>query len=101
MLDDQPTKGYKIKELLIKPGLSLSDQMHEDRTEQWLILEGVLKLFTQNANKVSTVTLYPGLHFEIPAGVWHKATNVGWFDARVLEVQWGSRCVEEDILRRD
>ena len=40
VLDDKPEQGYKVKELVIYPGKSLSDQKHFKRSEQWIVLEG-------------------------------------------------------------
>ena len=46
VLDDKPEKGYKVKELVIYPGKSLSDQRHFKRSEQWNVLEGEVKMAT-------------------------------------------------------
>ena len=37
VLDDKPNAGYKVKELVIYPGKSLSDQRHFKRSEVWNI----------------------------------------------------------------
>jgi len=39
--------------------------------------------------------------YEIGCEVWHKASNPGKENAHILEIQWGSECIEEDIERRD
>ena len=39
--------------------------------------------------------------FVIPQGAWHKTTNIGKTKAHILEVQYGEKCVEEDIERRN
>ena len=101
VLDDKPEKGYKVKELVIYPGKSLSDQRHFKRSEEWRVLEGTVKMDTEwNSNKHS-VTLNPvSFTYKIGKEVWHKASNPGTENAHVLEVQWGV-CYEEDIERRD
>jgi len=39
--------------------------------------------------------------YEIGIEVWHKPSNPGTENAHILEIQWGSECIEEDIERRD
>jgi len=101
VLDDKPAKGYKVKELVIYPGKSLSDQRHFKRSEQWMVLEGVVKMDTDFNNRLETVYLEPHQRpYEIDKEVWHKASNPNGENAHILEIQWGE-CYEEDIERRD
>jgi cytidyltransferase-like protein len=101
VLDHKPEKGYKVKELVIYPGKSLSDQKHYKRSEQWIILEGVVKMDTEFNNRSETVYLEPHTRpYEIDVEVWHKASNPNGENAHILEIQWGSECIEEDIERR-
>ena len=102
VLDHKPEKGYKVKELVIYPGKCLSDQRHFKRSEDWTILEGVVNMQTEwNSNKQS-VTLTPeSVTYKIDTEVWHKPSNPGTENAHILEVQWGSECIEQDIERRD
>ena len=103
VLDDQPDKGYKVKELVIMPGKSLSDQRHKLRSEMWYVVSGQVTMAIQG---------YDDLHcgFELPAlvngytignMVWHKAMNNQDVPAHVIEIQYGEQCIEEDIERRD
>ena len=102
VLDHKPEKGYKVKELVIYPGKSLSDQKHFKRSEQWIVLEGVVKMDTEWEDRKDTVHLRPHtLPYEIDKEVWHKASNPNNENAHILEIQWGSECVEEDIERRN
>ena len=101
VLDDKPEKGYKVKELVIYPGKSLSDQRHFKRSEQWMVLEGVVKMETDFNNRQETVYIQPHQRpYEIDVEVWHKASNPNGENAHILEIQWG-KCYEEDIERRD
>jgi mannose-6-phosphate isomerase-like protein (cupin superfamily) len=102
VLDDkQATKGYKVKELVINPGCSLSDQRHFKRSEQWIILEGVCKMETEYDNRQDVVHLDPKSRpYDVGIRVWHKASNPGTEPTHILEVQRGEECVEEDIERR-
>jgi cytidyltransferase-like protein len=101
VLDHKPEKGYKVKELVIYPGKSLSDQRHFKRSEEWIVLEGVVKMETEWNNQKGIVHLSPGQpKYNIAKEVWHKASNPNEFNAHILEIQWGD-CYEEDIERRD
>jgi len=102
VLDHKPIKGYKVKELVIYPGKSLSDQRHFKRSEQWHTLEGIVKMETERNGIQDIVHLKPHEPpYEIGCEVWHKASNPGKENAHILEIQWGSECIEEDIERRD
>lgn len=103
VLDDkQATKGYKVKELVIYPGKSLSDQRHFKRSEQWIVLEGICKIETEYDDRKDIVHLDPKSRpYDIGMRVWHKASNPGTENTHILEVQRGEECVEEDIERRN
>jgi cytidyltransferase-like protein len=101
VLDNRPEKGYKVKELVIYPGKALSDQKHFKRSEEWNVLEGIVKMDTEWNNVQNSITLESESRtFSIGKEVWHKASNPGTVNTHILEVQWGN-CYEEDIERRD
>jgi len=99
VLDDKP--GYKVKELIIAPGQSLSMQRHEFRAEHWYILKGEC---TFNTINVSSDIEWTGTYREhqtvtIQKNEWHQACNETNEPCHILEVQYGDKCVEEDIER--
>lgn len=100
VLDDKKT--LKVKELVINPGCSLSNQRHKHRSEHWYVLEGTIVIETQpDASEDShLITLSPHSTYVILKNHWHKTTNVGITPAHIIEIQWGDKCVEEDIERR-
>ena len=101
VLDHKPEQGYKVKELVIYPGKSLSDQKHFKRSEQWIVLEGVVDMKTEWNGQTGDLQLKQhGMPYEIGKEVWHLASNTGTENAHILEIQWGSECIEEDIERR-
>ena len=101
VLDHKPAQGYKVKELVIYPGKALSDQKHFKRSEQWMVLEGIVKMQTEWKELSNSVHLEPHkLPYEIGKEVWHKASNPGDKNAHILEIQWGKECIEDDIERR-
>ena len=102
VLDHKPEQGYKVKELVIYPGKSLSDQKHFKRAEQWIVLEGSVDMISEWKSNVNRVLLTPDRSpYEIGIEVWHKPSNPGTENAHILEIQWGSECIEEDIERRE
>jgi cytidyltransferase-like protein len=103
ILDDQPEKGYKVKELVILPGKSLSDQRHKHRSEMWYVTQGQVTMSIQIEGDPLTGFELPALvnGYNIGSNIWHKAMNNQDVPAHVIEVQFGEKCVEEDIERRD
>jgi cytidyltransferase-like protein len=88
--------GTKVKELTIDPGASLSMQRHEHRAEYWLVTEGNCRVETeydsQIVNRHGTV--------KISTDEWHQLSNPFDQPCRIVELQYGARCSEEDIERR-
>lgn len=93
---------WKVKELTIEPGLSLSDQRHFHRSEHWHLVDGDLQMDLEFNNGYKTSKVYKsGESIDIPVKAWHKAKNVGHYPCKVIEVWMGSVLSEEDIERRD
>jgi len=101
VLDDKPDQGIKVKELVINPMCSLSDQRHSFRSEHWYILSGTLRMDTEFNNRKESLCLYQNSTYVVDVGVWHKAINETNQPCHILEVQYGDKCIEEDIERRD
>ena len=102
VLDDKPDQGYKVKELVIMPGKSLSDQRHEHRAEHWYVLDGTVTIALDNGEIQNGIRIDKNANgVVIGSGVWHRAFNDTDVPAHVLEVQYGEKCIEEDIERRD
>ena len=95
-------EGWQAKQLEFDAGKSLSDQRHFKRSEHWHIVEGeiLMKLVYANGD-VSIKTYTSGESIDIPVNTWHKATNLGKNNAKVVEVWMGNELTEEDIERRD
>jgi mannose-1-phosphate guanylyltransferase / mannose-6-phosphate isomerase len=88
---------YKIKRIEVKPGASLSLQMHHHRSEHWIVVDGVAtvtngdKEFNLNANE-STY---------IPKESKHRLENKTEDNLVLIEVQCGDYLGEDDIVRFD
>jgi D-beta-D-heptose 7-phosphate kinase/D-beta-D-heptose 1-phosphate adenosyltransferase len=98
----EPNKKTKLKELTVDPGKSLSMQRHSDRAEFWFVSEGEATLYTVNvktdAELVGKFTEHQ--HMWIPKTAWHQLANESEQPLKIIEIQFGEECVEEDIERR-
>jgi cytidyltransferase-like protein len=95
--------GCKVKELTIDPGKSLSMQRHFKRNEYWLVTHGMCHVSSMMPNGyMLPVTLLNEHHSKhIPVGEWHQLNNPHDIPCRIVEIQYGETCVEEDIERKD
>lgn len=101
VLDEQ--KGYKVKELVIEPGKSLSMQRHEHRAEHWYVLKGEVTIGTLDVSSDldDTHKLKQNQSTTIEVNEWHQGINHTKELCHILEVQYGSRCEESDIIRNE
>jgi mannose-6-phosphate isomerase-like protein (cupin superfamily) len=99
VLDDKVV--YKVKELVIEPGKKLSMQRHFKRSEHWYILKGKCDIETEYNSVIMTATKSVNETYTIDREVWHQGQNNYDEHCHILEVQYGSECVEEDIERKD
>jgi cytidyltransferase-like protein len=88
--------GMKVKELTVNPGCCLSMQRHANRAEYWIVSEGVAKV---EKEYVSTL-LHPHESISIGVGQWHQLSNPYGNPVKVVEIQYGIACEEEDIERQ-
>lgn len=86
---------FKVKRIQVKPGASLSLQMHHHRAEHWIVVKGVAEI--TNGDKVITLTENQSTY--IPQGQTHRLANPGKTLLEIIEVQSGSYLGEDDIVR--
>ncbi|CAD6509678.1 Alginate biosynthesis protein AlgA [Paraburkholderia hiiakae] len=86
---------FKIKRIEVKPGASLSLQMHHHRSEHWIVVCGMAKVV--NGEKEIFVRTNESTY--IPAGHKHRLENPGVLDLVMIEVQSGEYLGEDDIVR--
>jgi mannose-6-phosphate isomerase-like protein (cupin superfamily) len=93
--------GYSVKELVILPGRTLSDQKHAKRDEHWLVVSGQLDIDVDYmvGHGVQLETLEAGESYDIGSGVWHRPHNTTEKNVVVIET-WLGNSTEEDIERR-
>jgi mannose-1-phosphate guanylyltransferase/mannose-6-phosphate isomerase len=88
---------YKIKRLVINPGTKLSHQLHNHRSEHWVVVSGTARV--TNGEKVYDV--HPNESTYIPMSTKHRLENPGKIPLQIIEVQNGEYLEEDDIVRFD
>ena len=86
---------HQVKRILVKPGASLSLQMHHHRAEHWIVVSGTAEV--TNGDKVIMLTENQSTY--IPLGQTHRLANPGKVPLEIIEVQSGSYLGEDDIVR--
>jgi cytidyltransferase-like protein len=93
----------KLKELTVLPGQRLSMQRHEKRAEFWFVAEGEATVYTVDPHSTDYDLLAsPARHQHtwIRLGEWHQLCNETDQLLKLIEIQYGEDCVEEDIERK-
>jgi len=100
VLHDVP--GMKVKELTVEPGKSLSMQRHDHRSEYWIVSYGacVVNSMMAGGYALPPTMLKEHLEYKIPVGEWHQLVNPYDIPCKIVEIQYGEKCVEEDIERQ-
>jgi mannose-1-phosphate guanylyltransferase / mannose-6-phosphate isomerase len=88
---------FKVKRIQVKPGASLSLQMHHHRAEHWIVVKGIAEV----TNGDQVITLYENQSTYIPQRQTHRLANPGLEPLEIIEVQSGSYLGEDDIVRFD
>jgi len=86
---------FQVKRIAVKPGASLSLQMHRRRAEHWVVVKGTAKV----TNGEDVFLLEENQSTYIPIGVKHRLENPGNSDLEMIEVQSGDYLGEDDIVR--
>jgi len=88
---------FKVKRIMVKPGASLSLQMHHHRAEHWIVVKGIAEIH----NGEQRLVLNENQSTFIPQGQKHRLSNPGMDPLEIIEVQSGSYLGEDDIIRFD
>ncbi|UXH80809.1 mannose-1-phosphate guanylyltransferase/mannose-6-phosphate isomerase [Roseateles amylovorans] len=86
---------FQVKRIMVKPGASLSLQMHHHRAEHWIVVQGTAEV----VNGDKTIMLTENQSTYIPLGQVHRLSNPGKVPLEIIEVQSGSYLGEDDIVR--
>jgi mannose-1-phosphate guanylyltransferase / mannose-6-phosphate isomerase len=86
---------FQVKRIMVKPGASLSLQMHHHRAEHWIVVSGTAEV----TNGDQVILLSENQSTYIPLGQTHRLANPGKVPLEIIEVQSGSYLGEDDIVR--
>jgi mannose-1-phosphate guanylyltransferase/mannose-6-phosphate isomerase len=86
---------FQVKRIRVKPGGSLSLQMHHHRAEHWVVVKGTAKVECGDKELI----LSENQSTYIPLGVKHRLSNPGKMPLELIEVQSGAYLGEDDIIR--
>ncbi|MCX7901573.1 MAG: cupin domain-containing protein, partial [Burkholderiaceae bacterium] len=86
---------FKIKRIEVKPGASLSLQMHHHRSEHWVVVSGTAKVSIEGREQL----VAPNESTYVPVGAKHRLENPGKVPLVIIEVQCGDYVGEDDIVR--
>jgi mannose-1-phosphate guanylyltransferase / mannose-6-phosphate isomerase len=86
---------FQVKRIMVKPGASLSLQMHHHRAEHWIVVQGTAEVTCGDKK----LMLSENESTYIPLGEVHRLKNPGKVPLEIIEVQSGSYLGEDDIVR--
>jgi mannose-1-phosphate guanylyltransferase/mannose-6-phosphate isomerase len=86
---------FQVKRLVVKPGASMSLQLHHHRAEHWIVVTGTARI----TRGEETFLLGENESTYIPMGTKHRIENPGKVALHIIEVQSGSYLGEDDIVR--
>lgn len=89
--------GFQIKSIDVLPGKRLSLQSHTQRSEHWVVVQGVARVTKDD----EVIELSANESAYIPAGAMHRLENAGTKALRVIEVAVGEYLEEDDIVRHE
>ena len=95
VLEEGP--GFKMKRIEVKPGGSLSLQLHKRRSEHWVVVRGTARVTC--GERVYDVP--EGESTFVPVGTRHRLENCGTDVLAIIEVACGDDIQEDDIVRFD
>ena len=88
--------GMKVKELTVESNQSLSMQRHEHRSEYWIVSEGSATVYWDT---YSHTKLIKHTSEVIQKQEWHRLVNETSMPLKLIEIQYGDICTEDDIER--
>ncbi len=88
-------KNFQVKRIFVDPGAALSLQVHQFRSEHWVVVSGTATV----TNGESTFLVRENESTYIPVGTIHRLQNAGDTPLEIIEIQSGSYLGEDDIIR--
>lgn len=95
--------GTRVKELTIESGQAISLQRHQYRSEYWHVVDGevIVNAMLPGGYTIPPCVLKKHQHHHVPCGEWHRLVNMSDLPCKIVEIQYGSICDENDIQRRE
>ena len=93
VMDSGP--GYQVKQLVVEPGKRLSLQLHRQRAEHWVVVQGTVLVTIGQETKLVANNESVFVSPDTP----HRLENPGLEPAIIIEVQTGAYLGEDDIVR--
>jgi mannose-6-phosphate isomerase-like protein (cupin superfamily) len=93
VLHDAPQ--FKVKRIEVSPGKKLSLQLHQKRSEHWVVVRGTAHVTVGER----VVDLAPNESIYVPMQVQHRIENATDQTLTMVEVQCGDYLGEDDIVR--
>lgn len=88
--------GTKVKELTVDPGQKLSMQRHKHRAEFWFVTDGTATVKWDEFGHTKIVKHSSDF---ISNDEWHQLINDTDQPLKIIEIQYGEKCSEDDIER--
>ncbi len=88
-------KNWQVKKIIVEKGESLSLQLHNHRSEHWVVVSGKALVEIKGKKKL----LNKNESAYIPLGSKHRLSNPGNSPLILIEVQSGDYFGEDDIIR--
>ncbi len=89
------SKTHKIKNIRVMPRKKLSLQMHNHRSEHWVVVKGIALVHVDG----NEYHLQEGESTFIKPKTKHRLSNPGTLPLEIIEVQLGDYVGEDDIVR--
>ena len=91
----EENKNWKVKKIEIKSGASISLQLHEHRSEHWIVVNGIANV--EIDGNLSQIKENESIY--VPKKCKHRLSNMQKFPLIIIEIQSGSYLGEDDIIR--
>jgi len=88
-------EGYKVKLIAVTPGHRLSLQYHHHRSEHWVVVAGKARVVIGDQTRELSVLQTA----DIPVGTVHRIENPYAETLIIVEIQEGTKLIEDDIVR--
>ena len=86
---------FQVKRIRVNTGASLSLQLHHQRSEHWIVVQGTARVTIGDEEQVLTMNQST----YIPVETKHRLENTGEDELVLIEVQCGDYLGEDDIVR--